>query len=99
MTLYLNTKTGEYPRHIGDVELDPQAPWAVVTETTPPEAPSPFHIVYEGTPSLEDGVYVQTWEIRELSEAEVETIRVERLRERLSRMGITQEDLKLILEN
>jgi len=69
MSLYINTETGEYPRHIGDVELNPDLPWATVEPTTPPEL-SPLQILKELPPELVDGIYYQRWDILTFTQAE-----------------------------
>jgi len=81
MSIYINTETGEYPRHIGDIHL--AAPdfdgdifnlpegWAPVVSTEPP-AIQEDERYFEVNPTLIDGTYVQTWDVRALTAQEIE---------------------------
>lgn len=60
MSLFINTQTNEYPRHIGDVELAPNEPWEPVVETPEPEHIEGYRWV-EGQPECRDGVWHRTW--------------------------------------
>ena len=81
MSIYINTETGEYPRHIGDIYLDvptfdgdvsnlPEN-WAPVVETEPP-AVQEGERYFEVTPTLTNGIYTQTWDVRALTAQEIE---------------------------
>lgn len=70
----------EYPRHIGDVLIEhpdwdgtlnsiPNG-WSPVTPTEPP-AVHVNQIYYEVTPTVVDGKYMQTWEVRDLTAEEI----------------------------
>lgn len=94
---YLNTRTGEYPRFAGDVQLSPNDSWAVVEPLTPPVAQD-RQIVYEGKPELmPSGVYRQTWVVEEFTEEEWEARRIDGVKARLADLGLTVEDLKNLL--
>lgn len=57
--LFVNVATGEYPRHPGDVALDPGAHWA---EVVPAEWPSDLgerDYVLSDTVEVVDGIYHQ----------------------------------------
>ena len=77
--LYINPKN-EYPRHIGDVQLDKKTykdgdalptGWAKVEESERPTAGTD-QVTVEGTPSEVDGVMTQQWVVRDLTQAELE---------------------------
>ena len=106
MSIYINIRTGEYPRHIGDIQL--AAPdwnndtdnlpdgWYAVTETPRPELAA-NQITAEGVPELVDGQYVQTWVVTTLTNAELEERRLAAARARLAATGLTVDDLKSLL--
>lgn len=96
--LFINTETGEYPRHPGDVELNPTAKWAEVQEVAPPEINYANQYLSEDTPELIDGVYYQKWIVNTLTDEEVVERRKRFTESRLMSVGITVEDLKLLLD-
>jgi hypothetical protein len=72
--------TGEYPRHIGDVQLVKSsfkeggtlpAGWQAVLDSERPLA-GENKVTVEGEPAEVDGVMTQQWIIRDLTEAELE---------------------------
>lgn len=71
MTAYINTETLEYPRHEGDLALDPNGEYAPVTWVDPPEYDRLTHTAYETPPVLVDGVWMMTWAVRELTDSEI----------------------------
>lgn len=85
--LFINTATNEYPRHPGDVALDPNAPWAPVEDVPMPEI-GERQLVVEKHPTLVDGSYMRTWEVITYSEEEwaalMERNKAEREKARLS---------------
>ena len=89
MSLYINTATGEYPRHPGDVELDPTAPWAEVTETTPDGDPADGMMWVEDTPVETETGWVQTWKQAQRPVRTKEQV--------LARLGLTPADLALLM--
>lgn len=60
MSLFINTRTNEYPRYIGDVQLAPNEPWESVVETPEPEWVE-GHKWVEDAPALIDGVWHRVW--------------------------------------
>jgi len=74
MTIYINVDSNEYPRYEADILLDPTANWVAVADT-----PSPLiandEMAYQITPILIEGEYIQQWQIRKLSEDELNTIK------------------------
>lgn len=81
---FLNTVTGEYPRHQGDLELlgwnlgEPlPQDWVEVVPSERPNCGLGQKAV-EITPALVDGVWTQRWEIVEITAEEL--TRIEDLR-------------------
>lgn len=61
MSLYINSRTMEYPRYDGDVALAPNEPWLPVVETEPEgEAPYGFRWV-EVEVAFVDGQWQRQW--------------------------------------
>jgi hypothetical protein len=82
MTLYINEETGEYPRHIGDIQsLHPDwklgqelpSPWVEVVATEPPNTTHP-QTSYEIAPEKINGVWVRKFEVYTFTEEELEEI-------------------------
>jgi len=78
MNIYLNTKTKEYPRHPGDLELlgwlqgNPlPSNWVEVVGTDAPSFED-GETVYEVEPLEIDGVWTRQWAVRALTQEEVE---------------------------
>jgi hypothetical protein len=76
MSIYLNTVTGEYPRHDGDLELlgwNPGEPlpenWVNVIETEEP-LPGTNEVVEFQPAVLLDGVWYTDWLVRPMTEEE-----------------------------
>lgn len=72
---------GEYPRHVGDVQIEhptwnpgDQLPegWNQVTETPMSLEVGEDQTIYEAAPQEIDGVWKQVWAVRDLTEAEIE---------------------------
>lgn len=102
---FLNTTSGEYPRHIGDLELlgwkqgEPLPEGWIEYET------DPFPIVETGykavalEPVCEDGKWVQHWTVEPLTEEEVLAGRVAQVRRKvLSQIPLTTEEALLLTE-
>lgn len=102
MSAFINPD-GEYPRHIGDIELAhpdwdgdltnlPEG-WHKVEETEMP-APSANLLVVEGAPELVDGAYKQTWVVTELTDEEVVERRKTATRLRVMLANISEDDIR-----
>ena len=65
MTTYINLDTMEYPLFPGDVLLNPSANWAIVEESDRPSLEK-YQAIEEGFPKNENGVWIKTWEVREM---------------------------------
>jgi len=85
MSTYINTITGEYPRHIGDILLlnphaDPTGAvlpegWASVTYTAPPDATTydpVTQVAYQLPPAYIDGEYRMQWSVRQKTQEEID---------------------------
>jgi hypothetical protein len=77
--IYINAE-GEYPRHIGDVQLAKKGfkegdtlptGWQLVVETEPPAAGTD-QLTYDSGPVDVDGVLSQGWTVRDLTTEELE---------------------------
>lgn len=73
MSIYINVTTGEYPRHQGDIELSPNDQWEIVEHVNPPEFLE-TQVLYEETPEIVNGRYVQKWAVREMNASELERL-------------------------
>ena len=80
--MYIDTNSNTYPLYPGDIALvspswsagDPlPSGWFEVQQTTPPTINS-TQLYYEEAPSLVDGVYTQVWNVRELTQEELDAI-------------------------
>lgn len=80
--MYIDTNSNTYPLYPGDIMLvspswsmgDPlPSGWFEVQQTTPPTITS-TQLYYEEAPSLADGVYTQVWNVRELTQEELDAI-------------------------
>lgn len=63
--IYIKLSTLEYPRHIGDIQLDPDSAYAPVEWVDPPVIDTDLQITYEGKPVEIDGVWHMTWIIED----------------------------------
>jgi hypothetical protein len=66
MTAYIKISTSEYPRHIGDIEIDPagMVDYAHVEWVDPPEVDYATQCRFEGPPVLTDNGWQMTWAVR-----------------------------------
>jgi hypothetical protein len=72
MTSYIKISTGEYPRHPGDIALDPDSEYAVVGWVDKPSFDGKTQRCYEGPPVNEDGTWRMTWIVREATQEEID---------------------------
>lgn len=74
MTAYIKLSTGEYPRHIGDIELDPagMADYARVEWADPPSIDPATQRCAEGAPVLTENGWKMTWVTRDATPEELE---------------------------
>lgn len=72
MSAYIKLSTLEYPRHIGDIQIDPagMADYALVQWDEPPVYDVKTQLRHEGPPMLKDGQWFMTWIVRPLTEEE-----------------------------
>lgn len=69
--IYINEDTLFYPAHQGDIDLDPEAPWAEVEKVEPPTAEFDEE-PYQLEPKKIDGKWQQQWAIRKLNARQLE---------------------------
>jgi hypothetical protein len=95
---YINLDTMEYPRHPGDVELDPTANWHEVEESDCPVGEE-GQIVYEAAPENIDGVWKQVWVCRDLTEEEIAAREIEAIKIKVfNGTALSQEEAQRLTE-
>jgi hypothetical protein len=72
MTAYIKISTGEYPRHPGDIALDPNSEYVEVVWVDAPEYNFATQRCYEGSPVNEDGIWRMTWIVRDATQEEID---------------------------
>lgn len=72
MSAYIKLSTNEYPRHIGDIAIDPagEADYAPVEWVNPPQI-AENQTFYEGPPENVNGVWKMTWLVRTFTPEEL----------------------------
>lgn len=103
--IYINSQ-GDYPRHIGDIQLDSpgfkegdELPtgWVQVTESERPVA-GVDEVTVEDFPTEVDGVMTQAWIVRALTAEEKERRDApKRAREKLIDLGLTEEEVNALV--
>jgi len=73
MSYYIKLSTSEYPRHIGDIEIDPSGmtDYAVVNWTDKPLYDQETQRCNQGIPECINGNWSMTWVIREATQSEI----------------------------
>jgi hypothetical protein len=80
MTAYIDILTGEYPRHDGDVALNPSGQYVAVEWVDPPIFNNDTQRCYEGDPINENGMWRMTWIVRDATQEEInESMRLQLL--------------------
>jgi hypothetical protein len=74
MSSYIKLSTNEFPRHIGDIELDPagMADYAPVEWVEMPEFDPKMQRCEAGPPQQTDGVWYWMWTVRDATPEEIE---------------------------
>jgi hypothetical protein len=72
MTAYIKLPTNEYPRHDGDIALDPSGEYAVVQWIDPPEFDHATQRCGEGAPVNDNGVWRMVWIVRQATQEEID---------------------------
>ena len=103
--IYINPN-GEYPRHIGDIQIakpsykDGDAlptGWTKVKESERPTAGT-NQVTVEGTPSEVDGVMTQSWTVRDLTQAELDRRDAPaNAKARLVELGFTEPEINALI--
>lgn len=79
--IFINENTNEYPRHIGDVQINPGERWKqVVAVPMPPLGLN--QVAVENTPQKIDGIWYQQWTVVDLSEDQIKEIQEQSLKNR-----------------
>ena len=71
MTIYIKISTNEYPRHAGDIALDPTGDYAAVQWVDKPDYDFVNSRCDEGAPKLIDGQWCMTWVVRDATQSEI----------------------------
>ena len=71
MTAYIKTSTNEYPRHDGDIALDPTGEYAAVQWVDKPTFNTETQRCKEGVPEQIDGQWRMTWIVRDATQSEM----------------------------
>ena len=72
MSAYIKLLTGEYPRHPGDIALDPNSEYAVVEWVDSPSIDASTQRCDEGSPINENGIWRMTWVVRDATQEEID---------------------------
>jgi len=72
MTTYIKLSTQEYPRHIGDIEIDPagMADYALVEWIDPPQIDRRRQRCAVGAPVQVDGKWLTNWVVTQIPDSE-----------------------------
>lgn len=79
MNAYIKLSTLEYPRHVGDIEIDFNKDYALVEWVDMPFFDALLQRCYEGKPILIDGVWCMTWIVRDATPKELRLIEKNKL--------------------
>jgi hypothetical protein len=103
--IYINAE-GEYPRHIGDVQLAKKGwqegdvlpkGWQAVVESERPIA-GENQIAYDSGPVEIDGVLTQGWTVRDLTSEEIERKNAPaNAKAKLEALGFTQAEITALV--
>jgi hypothetical protein len=76
MSVYIKLSTGEYPRHIGDIEIDPAGidDYAYVEWVDPPTIDWKTQRCLEGLPLSVNGLWKMTWIVRDITYEEIKAV-------------------------
>ena len=72
MTAYIKLSTNEYPRHAGDIAIDPTGEYAIVQWVDRPTFDRETQRCVEGVPEQIDGQWRMTWIVRDATPEEIE---------------------------
>ena len=103
--IYINSEN-EYPRHIGDIQLDfpsfkegDKMPtgWTQVVESPRPDTGAD-QVAYEGFPDDVKGVMTQAWFVRDLTQPELDRRNAPAdARARLTELGFTDAEIQALV--
>jgi len=103
--IYINPQ-GEYPRHIGDIQLEhpkfkdgdtlPEG-WVKVAEADRPTV-GENQVAYEAHPEEVDGVMTQNWIVRDMTQEEIDRRDApKRAKEKLIALGLTEAEVEALV--
>jgi hypothetical protein len=72
MTAYIKLSTNEYPRHDGDIALDPTGEYVAVQWVDAPAFDDATQRCGEGAPEQVDGQWRMTWIVRDATQEEID---------------------------
>ena len=76
MSIYIKLSTGEYPRHIGDIEIDPagMADYAPIEWVEQPEMYDINRVILPEPAVQLNGKWHMAWSVRDATQEEIESI-------------------------
>jgi hypothetical protein len=100
MNAYIKLSTNEYPRHIGDIELDPagMADYVPVEWVDPPAHDPETQRCAESPPEQINGVWQMVWEMRDFTPEELQ-IRKLAFEEIVKKLNEIQDPITQIANN
>ena len=72
MSAYINTKTMEYPRHAGDIELDPEGTYEPLIIGGFPNFDTATQRCVAKTVEKIEGEWTIVWEVRDATQEEID---------------------------
>lgn len=71
---YIKLSTGEYPRHAGDIALDPNGEYALVEWVDQPSFDIKTQCCVDGPPLNDNGIWRRTWVVRPMTQEEIDEV-------------------------
>jgi hypothetical protein len=107
MAIYFNTERNEYPRYIGDIQLEhpnfnegdtlPQG-WVFLEETDSPLVGENQYTKLT-TPKYENDSYHMSWEIITLTDEEIKTVKINDLKFKMNNSNLSLDEIQFIVDN
>jgi hypothetical protein len=74
MSTYIKLSNSAYPRHIGDIEIDPagMSDYALVEWRDPPTFNEATELCHQTSPIQENGVWHMVWDVRGATQQEID---------------------------
>ena len=93
--VFINTDTFEYPRHAGDIELNPTANWEPVIQTPAPDIEKGW-LAEELPPIQINNIWTAQWTTRVMTQEELE-LNISNAEYFFKANGYPQEDIDRII--